>query len=98
MIHIRMELWPGGDKSKAKSLGEAIIHLRETRNNKEIGNYTFKIFKGTFFSPSQGTWKKESVEGFPRLSKRFGPWDLLTMCLNKALKSRISKLKEIMDG
>ena len=75
MVYVRIELWPRGDQSRKRTLGEA--HIFNTGDGTlEVSNYGFKLSKFGGFGPKGGNvWRKGTVHGFPR--KKLGPWDLL---------------------
>jgi len=84
MIYIRIEMWPKGDKTKARLLGEGqIANVGGTAAN---GNYTVKLLKSPEYAKTSGTWKSGHVEGFPRV--RLGPWDLLLRALQSCVGDR----------
>lgn len=98
MLYIRVELWPRGDRSRSKVLGEAVI--ANVGGTATVGNYAanlsrrggFKARKeddGTFrvtLPRSSSIWKQTTVEGFKR--RRFGPWDLLYRVLKSVVGDR----------
>lgn len=46
MIVIRMELWPGGDKSRAEHLGTATIaNVNRMDDMRHIGNYEYLVME-----------------------------------------------------
>lgn len=84
MIVVRVELWPGGDRSKAESLGEAVI-INDGSGTQTQGNYHFALSKRGQTITDQA-WRDGQVQGFPR--KRLGGWDLLCRVLNEAVGER----------
>ncbi len=81
MLVIKIELWPGGDKSRARSLGEA--EIANVGGDAQIGDYAVRLLK---WGGGRRTWKKGEVRGFPRL--RLGPWDLLYRALASIVAGR----------
>jgi hypothetical protein len=81
MIIVRVELWPRGDKSKARCLGEA--EIANVGGTKEIGDYDVRLLK---WGAGRRTWKKGRLAGFPRL--KLGPWDLLYRALAAIVHDR----------
>lgn len=77
MIVVKIQLWPKGDPSRAKDLGTATIS--NTSGAGRLGTYTVKLFKaGRYAGRNAGQlWKGSTVCGFPRTSRRCGPWELL---------------------
>ncbi len=81
MIVIRMELWPRGDRSRAKHLGTATI--ANVGGSQSVGNYRAELStRGNNPRP----WRSGSVTGFPRL--RLGAWDLLFRALQAIVGDR----------
>lgn len=85
MIVVKVELWPGGDEEHAIDLGRAQI-VNDLQGSLASGlrggDYHIRIEKGAMYSRRPGeVWKKGRVEGFPRQSKRVGPWELLFLAL-----------------
>jgi hypothetical protein len=104
MLYIRIEIWPFGNRDKARVLGEATIANVGGDNN--MANYEaliskfggFKVKKNcayperdrVAFPLASSTWKKTEIENFPRLKK--GPWDLLYLVLYSVVGKR-NKIK-----
>lgn len=94
VIHIRVELWPRGDRSRPKLLGEAVIE--NIGGDERLGDYRLSISKPAGFeNPTQPRpgecWKTTELNGFPRKST-MGAWDLLTMTLISALRDRLVRM------
>lgn len=77
MIYVRVELWPGGDRSRSEVLGEGRIALGRTTNGGRRGNYAFSLT-----GKSGARMNSGFVEGFPR--KTHMAWDLLYRVLRSA--------------
>lgn len=77
MLNIRIELWPYGDKSKAKVLGECRIANDDT-GTRRLGNYT-----ATILTPRGKVLTTGKVTGFPRLE--LDSWHLLRRVLQALL-------------
>lgn len=95
MIYVRVELWPKGDRSRPRPMGEAVIE--NIGGNEARGNYRVSLSKPAGFTdPTQPRadecWKRGELEGFPRKSKRVGVWDLLLVVLGTVLIDRIKPL------
>ena len=86
MIVVRLELWPQGDASKAQDLGTATIAL--AGGTAERGDYEVRLLKGRRYAKRAGVWRKGRVRGFPRRSRRHGPWDLLYRALAATVRDR----------
>ena len=99
MIVVRLEMWPKGDSSKARSLGVATI--ANVGGNASTGDYECRLFKAPEYSRqaerrpleqmllrplAKETWRKGRVLGFAR--QRLGPWDLLFRALGKLISDR----------
>lgn len=80
MIHIKAELWPFGDKTKAKDLGEMFI-ANDATGTKTTGNYKAVIFNG-----KKRKFRTAEVKGFPRL--RLNVYDLMYRALKIAVGDR----------
>lgn len=95
MIYIRVELWPKGDRSRPRVLGEAVIE--NVGGDEELGAYRMSISKPAGFTdPTQPRarecWKQGELEGFRRKSK-LGAWDLLLLMLAKLLYDRMPRMR-----
>ena len=80
MIHITIEMWPGGDKTKSKLLGEG--YITNQGGTREVASYYVQLLKSPEYAKpgNEGQlWKDGNVSGFPR--QRLGPWDLLLRSL-----------------
>ena len=82
MLHITIELWPGGDGSRARTLATGKIvnngHGSETR-----GDYYVALRDGR-----NRPWRSGHVLDFPR--KRLLAWDLLCRALINLIGDRNS--------
>jgi hypothetical protein len=99
MIVVRMELWVKGREDLKRDLGMMVIGNDRT-GDQEHGNYNVRIGKSPVFSPRNAArhpvelflrsrvWRSGRVEGFPRVSRRLGPWDLLFRALQATVGSR----------
>jgi hypothetical protein len=90
MIVVNLEIWPRGIEAAKRDLGTMRI-WNDGTGDSEAGNYKFEIQKGREFSPKQAgkPWKTGEIKGWPRRSKRVGPWDLLLACLWTVLWDRV---------
>ena len=99
MLVIRLELWPRGDSTRARSLGVASI--TNVGGNRDVADYEVVLFKSPEYSKhaekrplpvmlthplTREIWKKGRVEAFPRLV--LGPWDLLFRGLGALVAGR----------
>ncbi len=93
MIYVRIELWPGGSKERARCLQEGIIH--NTGGDVSTGEYEYLLSKvGGFKATDQQlrtaqvkhVLRRGEIKGFPRL--RLYAHDLLLRCLLLAFGDR----------
>jgi len=80
VIVVTVELWPGGDKSRAQVLGRAAII------NEGTGTLSRGTYAATFSDKAGRLWRAIEVRGFPR--KRLLAWDLLYRALRDAVGER----------
>lgn len=94
MIVVRVELWPGGDPSRAEDLGTA--HIANESSLADISNYSVRLLKGSRYSRKPGdVWRTGEVRGYPRTSTLVGPWELLYMALKSALGNRVERVERL---
>lgn len=93
MIYVRIELWPMGNKARARCLQEAIIC--NTGGDLSTGEYKFKFSKTGGFKAApddiargevKNVLRSGEVKGFPRL--RLYAHDLLFRALRLAFGER----------
>lgn len=98
MIHVRMELWPGGDRSRAQDLGSA--EIANISDLADISSYSVRLLKGARYSPRNAgqVYKTGKVQAFPRTSRSWGPWELLYLALESAIGTRIVSLKRYLTS
>lgn len=80
MIVVKIEMYPGGDKTKKYPLGVIIITNDGTGTAKE-GNYDVALSHAGVYVNRKGIWKKGKVRGFPR---KLSPYHLLARALRAA--------------
>lgn len=95
MIYVRVELWPKGDRSRPRLLGEGVIE--NVGGDKKLGTYRMSISKPAGVAdPTQPRasecWKQDGLAGFARQSK-LGAWDLLLLMLAKLLWDRMPRMR-----
>lgn len=96
MIVIKLEFHRAG-KGDVIDLGRAHI-INDGSGDSMRGNYLFEIYKGAHYSKNTNkVWKRGRIRGWPRKSKRIGPWELLSVLLITALGDRISKATKMMS-
>lgn len=82
MLVIHIELWPGGDGSRRRKLGQINIGNDGT-GTEAIGNYIVAAsHTGEHFEKKSGPYKVGQVVGFPR---KLSPYRLLARAL-KAIR------------
>ena len=85
MIYIRIELWPYGDRTQARAIGEAFI-ANDGSGSSTRGSYDVRLMKSPEYAKQPGLWKRGRIEEFPR--QRLGPWDLLFRALRACVADR----------
>jgi hypothetical protein len=87
MLVIKIEMWPGGDQSRAYPHGEIrITNISEGAQRSAaslVGDYLVELFKSPKLAKAPGVWKRATVRGFPR--RRLGTYDLLLRGLAAAI-------------
>jgi hypothetical protein len=78
MLYIRIELWPRGNKNRARVLHEGTICNEGSTATATRGNYSVVLCD----RGGHSRWKG-FIMGFPR--KRLGAWELLRQALNAVL-------------
>jgi hypothetical protein len=91
VIVVKVELWPGGDEGRKRSLGEARISNDATESlTTELrgGSYDVVLLTGDppLSKKAGKEWRRGRVTGFPRI--KLGPWDLLYRALRATVGSR----------
>lgn len=76
----QIELWPGGDERRKRTLGTGTI------TNVGTGTLTQGNYFADFRDAAGRTWKHTTVAGFPR--KRLLGWDLLYRVLKNLVGFR----------
>ena len=98
MIRVLVELWPFGDESRRRPIGEMKI-WNDGTGTKKTGNYKFvwwrraKTTRNQRCKPHQG-----EVRSFPRLSKNV--FELIRLCLNAPEKKVVCECgnTDLLDG
>ena len=78
MLVVKVELWPGGDRSRSKTLGSGVIANDGTGDTK-IGNYDAAFGPGLAPRPEQCSGSR--VTGFRRTGNKMRFWHLVTASL-----------------
>ena len=99
MLVIKIEMWPMGDHTRARSLGVATI--ANVGGNADTASYDCRLFKAPEYSKQAETrplheiltkpkakevWRRGLVGGFRR--RTLGPWDLLFRALGALISDR----------
>jgi hypothetical protein len=93
MLVVRIELWPFGDQTKARLLGEG--RICNEGGDQNTGEYSVNLLRSPEYAKQANvgkSWRKGRVFGFPRL--KLGPWDLLLRCLVAAVGDRNPEAKK----
>jgi len=84
MLVVKIEMWPGGDESKAYEHSRAYISndIKTTlKTGGEYGSYNVKFMQSHKFNPTK-IWKRGKAERIHRT--RRGIWDVLYVALRSA--------------
>jgi hypothetical protein len=93
VIYVKIEIWPGGDNTRARTLQEGLIY--NVGGDRSTGEYEFKLSKvGGFRAPVEAlrsarvknVLRSGEIKGFPRL--RLYAHDLLFRVLRLAFGDR----------
>lgn len=81
MIVVKVELWPGGDKTRKRPLGRMKI-WNDNSGTATAGNYKFELaHAGVYYGKRKGPFKTGRVRNFLR---RLSPYRLIYRCLKEA--------------
>jgi len=86
MVVVKIELWPGGDPSKARPLGEMRISNDGT-GTEERGNYDVELAHAGKYYGRPGNWKTGRAMGYLRT---LSPYHLVQLALNATIGRRSS--------
>jgi hypothetical protein len=91
MIVVKVEMWPGGDESRAQEFARATItnQVKTTvQSAGKFGDYAVRLSAGIQGRPEcmKRTRKAGTVTGFDRV--RRGIWDLLFLALRNTVGNR----------
>jgi len=89
MIVVKLEMWPGGDGSRAREIGRTYIYRNggafPSRGDYEIRvcrRGHFRVKDAASFVSGEGFTRTARIENFPRLS--YNVWRLILRCLKAA--------------
>lgn len=81
MIVVNIELWPGGDKTRARPIGVVTV-ANDGTGTPVAGNYKYALsHAGAYFGRRKEPFKRGKVRGFPR---RLSPYRLLARVFKDA--------------
>ena len=89
MIYVRIEIWPYGDKTKARLLGQAFI-ANDASGTPTRGNY-----KAILTDKRNRPFRAAVVKNFPRKARHV--FDLLKLILTASTSLRSKKVVEELD-
>ena len=78
MVVVKIELWPNGDKEKARTLGAMTISNDGT-GDASSGNYDVGVCHGGSYFGKPGLWKRGRVRSFRR---SMSPYHLVARALS----------------
>jgi hypothetical protein len=84
MLVCRIEMWPGGDQSKAYDMGSVLI--ANAGGTETEGEYSVQLTGKPEHFKRRGFWRQGVVKAFPR--KRLGAYDLLLRALGAVIGER----------
>lgn len=97
MIVVKIELWPGGFREKARTLGTVVI-ANNGEGDAERGNYDAALSHAGKFAGKIGCWKSAEVRGHLR---RLSPYHLvaraISLCLGGKASDRGQELIELAE-
>jgi hypothetical protein len=77
MVVCKIEIWPGGDKDKARPLGVMMI-ANDGTGDADRANYAVKLSHAGIYFGRKGSWKSGTVKGHLR---RLSPYHLVARAL-----------------
>jgi len=99
MIYVRVELWPFGDRTRSRLLGEATL-ANDGQGSESKGNYNIRLSNTGGFKrdpvevadpngSDRNVYRQARVENYPR--KTLVMWHLISRALRSALESATLK-------
>jgi len=67
MVVVKIELWPHGNASQAKQIGQVNIALDPQTSSEEIGNYSVELLHAGIYWGRPGNWKTGRVSNHRRM-------------------------------
>ncbi len=84
MVVVKVELWPGGDESQAKTIGVAKV-VNDQTGDEVASNYLVELSHSGSYFGRPGVWKQGRVTGYRR---QLSPYHLVYLALKAALGMR----------
>ncbi len=81
MVVVKIELWPGGDQSKARTLGMAMI-TNDGSGDVATGSYDVELSHSGRYFGRPGCWRRGEVKNHDR---QLSPYHLVLSALRAAL-------------
>lgn len=81
MLVVKLEVWPGGDQSRAYKVGEAYI-VNDMTGTPEKGNYDVSLSHSGKHVQREGIWRRGKVM---RHLRKLSPYHLVWKALKEAL-------------
>ncbi|MEM6836298.1 MAG: hypothetical protein AAF609_05535 [Cyanobacteria bacterium P01_C01_bin.120] len=78
---MKLEVWPGGDQSRAYTVGEARI-INDLTGTPQHGNYDVQLMHSGKYVQRQGVWRQGRVV---RHLRKLSPYHLVQRALKEAL-------------
>jgi hypothetical protein len=89
MVYVRVEIWPRGDKTKARLLGQAFI-ANDASGTPTRGNY-----KAILTDRRNRPFRAAVVKNFPRKARHV--FDLLKLVLGNSTSLKAKRVIEELD-
>jgi hypothetical protein len=93
MLVCKIEMWPGGDQSKAYDMGSILI--ANCGGTETQGQYSVQLTGRPEHFKRRGFWRHGIVREFPR--KRLGAYDLLLRALAAVIGDRNPRAHAMMQ-
>ena len=94
MIVVRIEVWPFGNRSRRREIGQIVI-ANDATGDCEIGNYNAALAHAGPHADKPGCWKAGRVERHPRI---LSPYHLVLRAIESCLAGRKSKIGDRLVG
>lgn len=88
MIVVRIELWPLGNRSRRREIGQIVI-ANDGTGDREAGNYNAALAHAASHESKPGCWKAGRVEGH---SRSLSPYHLVLRAIEACLAGRKNKI------